>query len=384
MRIGCPKEIKPQEGRVGLTPAGADALVRAGHQVYIEKNAGVCSGFTDAEYLAVGAQILATPAEVYGIADMIIKVKEPLIPEYDLLREGQILFTYLHLAPDYPQTEALLRKKVTGIAYETVQLADRSLPLLAPMSEVAGRLSIQTGAHLLESNCGGRGILLGGVPGVARGKIVIIGGGVIPQGGGVVPQNVGTASQNIGAVGTPAVASVVSADAPSEPLVAPAAEAQAQQLATAAYMANTPVGGQPFEAEAQQLAQIIRVANDELLHRAQAVLSPEMEAATQTYIDKLNTLAETFAKVDEQSAKLAKDSEEMENLNRTLTGINKVYELHLKSISLQVGTIDQINEQTHKLAQQIEELNGVYGRMIQALTVNMRGGAAVAPVQDEK
>ena len=177
MRIGCPKEIKPQEGRVGLTPAGADALVRAGHQVYMEKNAGVCSGFADAEYLAVGAQILATPSEVYGIADMIIKVKEPLVPEYDLLREGQILFTYLHLAPDPGQARALLEKKVTAIAYETVQMADGSLPLLAPMSEVAGRLSVQIGAHLLESTCGGIGILLGGVSGVEKANVVIIGGG---------------------------------------------------------------------------------------------------------------------------------------------------------------------------------------------------------------
>ena len=177
MRIGCPKEIKPQEGRVGLTPAGADALVRAGHAVYIEHNAGMESGFTDEEYVAVGAQILASPAEVYAIADMIIKVKEPLAPEYDLLREGQILFTYLHLAPDPAQTHALLSKKVTAIAYETVQLADGSLPLLAPMSEVAGRLSVQIGAHLLESNCGGRGILLGGVTGVEKANVVIIGGG---------------------------------------------------------------------------------------------------------------------------------------------------------------------------------------------------------------
>lgn len=177
MRIGCPKEIKPQEGRVGLTPAGVDALVRAGHQVYMERNAGICSGFTDEEYIAVGAQILATPAEVYGIADMIVKVKEPLVPEYELLREGQILFTYLHLAPDPGQTQALLRKKVTAIAYETVQLADGSLPLLAPMSEVAGRLSVQIGAHLLESNCGGIGILLGGVTGVEKANVVIIGGG---------------------------------------------------------------------------------------------------------------------------------------------------------------------------------------------------------------
>ena len=173
MRIGCPKEIKAQEGRVGLTPAGVDALVRAGHTVYIEADAGINSGFTDAEYIAVGAQILPKAADVFAAADMIIKVKEPLLPEYDLLKEGQILFTYLHLAPDPQQTQALLKKKVTAIAYETVQLPDKSLPLLAPMSEVAGRLSIQTGAHLLESNCGGRGILLGGVTGVERANVVI-------------------------------------------------------------------------------------------------------------------------------------------------------------------------------------------------------------------
>ena len=177
MRIGCPKEIKAQEGRVGLTPAGVDALVRAGHTVYIEADAGINSGFTDAEYTAVGAQILPKAADVFAAADMIIKVKEPLLPEYDLLKEGQILFTYLHLAPDPQQTQALLKKKVTAIAYETVQLPDKSLPLLAPMSEVAGRLSIQTGAHLLESNCGGRGILLGGVTGVERANVVIVGGG---------------------------------------------------------------------------------------------------------------------------------------------------------------------------------------------------------------
>ncbi|MGN1353426.1 MAG: gliding motility protein GldL [Alloprevotella sp.] len=147
------------------------------------------------------------------------------------------------------------------------------------------------------------------------------------------------------------------------------------EAAAAAINVMTPAGSQPFASEAERLAAIIRVANDELLHRAQAVLSPEMEEATKTYIEKLQTLADTFTKVDEQSARLAKDSEEMENLNRTLTGINKVYELHLKGISLQVGTIDQINEQTQRLAQQIEELNVVYGRMIEALTVNMRGNA---------
>lgn len=177
MRIGCPKEIKPQEGRVGLTPAGVDALVRAGHEVYIEHNAGFESGFPDCEYEAVGGKILSAAADVYAIADMIIKVKEPLTPEYDLLREGQTLFTYLHLAPDPGQTHALLQKKVTAIAYETVQNADGSLPLLAPMSEVAGRLSVQIGAHLLESHCGGRGVLLGGVPGVEKANVVIIGGG---------------------------------------------------------------------------------------------------------------------------------------------------------------------------------------------------------------
>lgn len=177
MRIGCPKEIKAQEGRVGLTPAGADALIRAGHTVFLEKGAGLASGFADQEYTGVGAQILPTAREVYGAAEMIVKVKEPLAPEYALLQEGQILFTYLHLAPDPEQTRALLEKKVTGIAYETVQLADGSLPLLAPMSEVAGRLSIQTGARLLEANCGGRGILLGGVTGVERANVVIVGGG---------------------------------------------------------------------------------------------------------------------------------------------------------------------------------------------------------------
>lgn len=177
MRIGCPKEIKPQEGRVGLTPAGVDALIRAGHKVFLQKSAGLGSGFTDEEYLAVGAEILPTAKDVYDTADMIVKVKEPLEPEYELLREGQTLFTYLHLAPDPAQVQALLRKKVTAIAYETVELADHSLPLLAPMSEVAGRLSVQVGSHLLEAHCGGRGVLLGGVTGVERANVVIIGGG---------------------------------------------------------------------------------------------------------------------------------------------------------------------------------------------------------------
>lgn len=183
----------------------------------------------------------------------------------------------------------------------------------------------------------------------------VVGGGI--GGGTVIIGNVGGGAQ--AEVGAPAVAAAVTGSA------AVASQAPRQPLSI------------PRDADAEQLAAIIRTANDELLHRAQAVLSPEMEEATQVYIEKLRTLTDTFKKVDEQTARLAHDSEEMENLNRTLTGINKVYELHLKSISLQVGTIDQINGQTHKLAEQIEELNQVYGRMIQALTVNMRGGSAV-------
>lgn len=176
------------------------------------------------------------------------------------------------------------------------------------------------------------------------------------------------------------VAAVAGGAASGGAAAAPASVAAAAQPAEGAPQGAAPASvipaGVPVDANAQQLADIIRAANDELLHRAQAVLSPEMEEATKVYIEKLRTLTETFAKVDEQSARLTRDSEEMENLNRTLTGINKVYELHLKSISLQVGTIDEINNQTHKLADQIQRLNEVYGRMIEALTVNMaRGGA---------
>lgn len=173
--------------------------------------------------------------------------------------------------------------------------------------------------------------------------------------------------------GVPASGQSGLTDGQPMPAEAPAADGGTQPVSAPA--AVVPEG----DVDARQLAAIIRAANDELLHRAQAVLSPEMEEATQTYIEKLQALAETFAKVDEQSARLARDSEEMENLNRTLTGINKVYELHLKGISLQVGTIDQINEQTQRLARQIAELNTVYGRMIEALTVNMRGAATATP-----
>jgi alanine dehydrogenase len=177
--IGVTKEIKPQENRVGMTPAGIDTLVRAGHTCYVEKSAGLGSSFSDAEYIEAGAKILDTPEEVFDAAEMIIKVKEPLEPEYGLLKENQVIFTYLHLAPDPVQTQALLAAKVIAIGYETVQLPNGSLPLLLPMSEVAGRMSIQVGAHLLEKTNGGRGILLGGVSGVEPGKVVVVGGGSV-------------------------------------------------------------------------------------------------------------------------------------------------------------------------------------------------------------
>ena len=177
MIIGCPTEIKTLEGRVGVTPAMADSFSHAGHTIYVQKGAGLKSGFTDEEYAYAGAELLDTAEEVYAKADMIIKVKEPLESEYELLREGQILFTYLHLAPDPVQTAALLKKKVIGIAYETVQLNNGALPLLSPMSEIAGRMAIQIGAHFLESTAGGRGILLSGVSGVEKGNVVVIGGG---------------------------------------------------------------------------------------------------------------------------------------------------------------------------------------------------------------
>lgn len=180
MIIGVSKEIKNNENRVGLTPAGADAFVKAGHKVLIETGAGIGSGFDDDAYKAVGAEIIADKKKIFDAAEMIIKVKEPLEPEYELFHAGQILFTYLHLAPEPELTKALLDKKVTGIAYETVVGRDgKSLPLLAPMSEIAGRMSIQLGAQFLESQYGGSGTLLAGVSGVSAGQVVIIGGGVV-------------------------------------------------------------------------------------------------------------------------------------------------------------------------------------------------------------
>ena len=179
MIVGLPKEIKDNEYRVGLTPAGVRALTDAGHQVIVEKSAGEGSGFEDALYQKAGAQIIDSANDVWARAEMIVKVKEPIESEYPRMREGQLLFTYLHLAPDRKLTQELLKRKVTGIAYETITDRRGGLPLLTPMSEVAGRMAIQVGAHYLEKMAGGRGILLGGVPGVPAARVVILGGGVV-------------------------------------------------------------------------------------------------------------------------------------------------------------------------------------------------------------
>lgn len=181
MRVGVPKEIKNNEFRVAITPAGVMELVRHGHEVVIEQGAGDGSSIPDADYIGAGASILSTADEVWGAADMILKVKEPIEPEYHRMREGQVLFTYLHLAADRRLTEELVARKVTAIAYETVELTDRSLPLLAPMSEVAGRLAPQVGANALMRANGGRGVLMGGVSGVYAAKVVVIGAGVAGQ-----------------------------------------------------------------------------------------------------------------------------------------------------------------------------------------------------------
>lgn len=181
MRIGVPKEIKNHEYRVGMTPTSVREAVHHGHQVIVETQAGTGIGASDADYLQAGADILGSAAEVFEQADMIVKVKEPQAGERKMLREGQILFTYLHLAPDPEQTKDLVDSGAICIAYETVTDNNGGLPLLAPMSQVAGRMSIQAGAHCLEKEAGGRGVLLGGVPGVAPAKVVIIGGGVVGE-----------------------------------------------------------------------------------------------------------------------------------------------------------------------------------------------------------
>lgn len=178
MKIGLVKEIKKEEYRIGLTPMSAKEYVQAGHTVFVEASAGVGSGFSDSDYLENGCKIINDKQELFDLSEMIIKVKEPLPEEYGFFHEGQILYTYLHLAADKAQTEALLDKKVKAVAYETIAEADGSLPLLVPMSQIAGRLSVQEGAKYLEKSFGGRGILLGGVPGVKSGKVLIIGGGI--------------------------------------------------------------------------------------------------------------------------------------------------------------------------------------------------------------
>ena len=179
MKIGCPTEIKPQEFRVGMTPDAAREAVSHGHEVVIQKGAGMGAGFTDEDYVSAGAAILDTAEEIFATADMIVKVKEPQAVERKMLREGQLLFTYLHLAPDPEQTHDLLESGCTAIAYETVTDDRGGLPLLAPMSEVAGRLAPQVGAWTLQKANGGRGVLMGGVPGVAPAKVVVIGDGVV-------------------------------------------------------------------------------------------------------------------------------------------------------------------------------------------------------------
>lgn len=190
MIIGIPKEVKVFEQRVAITPAGVVTLVDYGHQVLIEKDAGLGSGFSDADYEAVGAKIVSTAAEAWA-ADMVMKVKEPIAEEYMYFRENLILFTYLHLAAERELTHSLVTNKVTSLAYETVQLKDKSLPLLTPMSEVAGRMATQIGAQFLANSNGGKGILLAGVPGVKRGRVTVIGGGVVGMNAAAIAAGLG-------------------------------------------------------------------------------------------------------------------------------------------------------------------------------------------------
>jgi len=179
MNIGVPREIMDKEFRVAMVPAGVNTLVKNGHRVFVEKGAGTGSGIADGEYEQAGARILNSAAEIFSAAELITKVKEPLEIEWSLFRDGQILFTFLHLAPKSELTEFLCLRRISAIGYETIQLDDGSLPLLAPMSEVAGRMSVQVGAHYLEKANGGSGVLLGGVPGVEHGKITVLGGGTV-------------------------------------------------------------------------------------------------------------------------------------------------------------------------------------------------------------
>ncbi len=179
MKVGCLKEIKTHEYRVGMTPSDVKSYVSRGHEILIQVNAGTAAGFDDSEYIKAGAKMVAAREDIFAKCDMIVKVKEPLPEEYPLFREGQILYTYLHLAADQKLTEAMMKKGIKGVAYETIENEDGQLPCLKPMSEIAGRLATQEGAKYLEKTFGGRGVLLGGVPGVSRGKVGIIGGGVV-------------------------------------------------------------------------------------------------------------------------------------------------------------------------------------------------------------
>ena len=191
MKVGIPREVKNHEYRVAITPAGVRELAGRGHEVYVEKGAGDGSSFEDDAYVAAGATIIPDPDEVWRVADLVLKVKEPVSEEYHRMRAGQVLFTYLHLAADKACTDALLRNGVTAIAYETVQLADGSLPLLAPMSEVAGRLAAQVGAYHLMRQGGGNGVLMGGVPGAYAAKVVVIGAGVSGQNAAAIAAGMG-------------------------------------------------------------------------------------------------------------------------------------------------------------------------------------------------
>lgn len=191
MIIGVPKEIKNNENRVGATPAGVKELVKHGHEVYVQHTAGEGTGFSDEEYKAAGATILPTIEDVYAKAEMIIKVKEPIEPEYKLVRKGQVLFTYFHFASDLPLTKAMMEAQCVCIAYETVRDRDRRLPLLVPMSEVAGRMSIQEGARFLEKPQGGRGVLMGGVPGVKPAKVLVLGAGVVGRNAALMAAGLG-------------------------------------------------------------------------------------------------------------------------------------------------------------------------------------------------
>lgn len=191
MIIGIPKEIKNNENRVAMTPSGVKELVSHGHAVYVQTAAGTGSGFADGDYEAAGAKILPDIADVYAIADMIVKVKEPIRPEYPLVKKGQVVFTYFHFACDRELTDAMLASGATCIAYETVRLADHTLPLLIPMSEVAGRMSVQEGARFLEKPNGGKGKLLGGVPGVKPAKVLVLGGGVVGRNAALMAAGLG-------------------------------------------------------------------------------------------------------------------------------------------------------------------------------------------------